>query len=227
MPTDSRRRPKPIPQCCTDACDPGIILYNRLVDLAHKVHTIDGLLCQRRFWVDWALEMDVASKVSTLSTRDSVQFLDLGNALTYTQERVGKDVENTHPHKTGEQCVNWKTHNQAWDTVQAPVYRVYLIRCSNGSLYCGQTANLAARLKLHQTGRGARAVRLAGFQQLAQSWLVANRRDALRLEYAIKALPKAQKEALVLAPERLNILAVQKGIALPEMLSVSESLESE
>jgi putative endonuclease len=169
--------------------------------------------------------MNVASKVSTLSTRNAVQLLDLGSALTYTQERIGKDVENTHPHKTGEQCINWKTHNQAWDTVQEPVYRVYLIRCSNGSLYCGQTADLEARLKLHQTGQGARAVRLAGFQHLAQSWLVASRRDALRLEYAIKTLPKAQKEALVLEPERLEILAMSKGITLPETRSVSESLE--
>jgi putative endonuclease len=110
--------------------------------------------------------------------------------------------------------------------VQAPVYRVYLIRCSNGALYCGQTSNLEARLKLHQAGRGARAVRLAGFQHLAQSWLVVSRRDALRLEYAIKALPKAQKEVLVTEPERLEILAMEKGIALPKALSVSESLES-
>jgi putative endonuclease len=153
--------------------------------------------------------------------------LDLGNALTYTQERVSENVENTHPHKTGKQCINWKNHRRTWDTVQALVYRVYLIRCSNGALYCGQTSNLEARLKLHQTGRGARAVRLAGFQHLAQSWLVMSRRDALRLEYAIKTLPKAQKEALVLEPNRLNILAAQKGIALPETLCTSESLELE
>ncbi len=114
---------------------------------------------------------------------------------------------------------------EAEDTVQAPVYRVYLIRCCNGSLYCGQTANLEARLKLHQTGRGARSVRLAGFQSLAQSWIVSSRRDALRLEYAIKALPKVQKEALVIEPKRLNILATEKGISLPETLSTCECLQ--
>lgn len=46
--------------------------------------------------------MNITSKVATLSTRNSVQFLDLANAPTYTQERVGEDVEDAHPDRAGE-----------------------------------------------------------------------------------------------------------------------------
>ena len=31
---------------------------------------------------------------------------------------------------------------------------VYLLRCPDGSLYCGWTNDLARRLKAHQTGKG-------------------------------------------------------------------------
>lgn len=36
------------------------------------------------------------------------------------------------------------------------VYCVYLLRCCDGSLYCGISSDLDRRLKLHNQGKGAR-----------------------------------------------------------------------
>nr|MBA2262897.1 GIY-YIG nuclease family protein [Solirubrobacterales bacterium] len=36
---------------------------------------------------------------------------------------------------------------------------VYLLRCADGSLYCGWTSDLRARLLAHGAGRGARYTR--------------------------------------------------------------------
>jgi putative endonuclease len=36
------------------------------------------------------------------------------------------------------------------------IYCVYLLRCCDGSLYCGISADLDRRLKLHNEGKGAR-----------------------------------------------------------------------
>lgn len=96
------------------------------------------------------------------------------------------------------------------------VASVYLLRCRNGALYCGWASNLEARLRLHQNGKGARSVRMAGFESLACSWQVDSRSEALRLEAAIKRLTKVQKEALVRAPETLSALAVRLGIPLKD-----------
>jgi len=80
---------------------------------------------------------------------------------------------------------------------------VYLLRCRNGALYCGQTANLATRLALHRAGRGARFVRMAGYGELAACWQVATRTDALKLEARIKRLSRAEKQCLVSHPGQL------------------------
>ena len=44
---------------------------------------------------------------------------------------------------------------------------VYMLRCRNGALYTGWTNDLAARLRAHQQGRGARYTRAFGAQGLA------------------------------------------------------------
>ena len=55
---------------------------------------------------------------------------------------------------------------------------VYMVRCAGGQLYTGWTNDPEARLKAHQSGRGAKYT------------------AALRREIALKKLTKAQKETL-------------------------------
>lgn len=72
----------------------------------------------------------------------------------------------------------------------------YLVRCPDGSLYGGWTNDLARRLRAHRTGKGARYTRMRGGARLAYAQRCADKREALRREYALKHLSKAEKEAL-------------------------------
>lgn len=58
---------------------------------------------------------------------------------------------------------------------------------------------LYARLRAHQSGRGAKYTRARGAGGFAYLELCADKRAALRREYALKQLPKAQKELLCAA----------------------------
>ena len=77
---------------------------------------------------------------------------------------------------------------------------VYLLRCRDGSLYCGWTTDLAARLKAHNAGTGARYTRGRGPVTLAWSEEQPDRGAALRREAAIKRLSRSAKQALVSRP---------------------------
>jgi len=77
-------------------------------------------------------------------------------------------------------------------------WHLYLIRLANGHLYTGITTDVARRLDEHGGGlKGAKALRGKGPLELVFSTSVGTRSDALKLEYAIKRLPKRQKEQLV------------------------------
>ena len=76
---------------------------------------------------------------------------------------------------------------------------VYLLRCRDGSLYCGWTSDLERRLAAHRGGRASRytASRLPVALALAQP--MADRGAARREEARIKRLTRAEKLALVAA----------------------------
>lgn len=81
----------------------------------------------------------------------------------------------------------------------APRWSVYIIQCADGSLYTGITTDVDRRFREHsrQTGRGARYLRGRAPLQLVYMCEVGDRSAALRVEYRIKQLPKAQKQQLV------------------------------
>ncbi|MEZ8018867.1 hypothetical protein BCU17_01975 [Vibrio splendidus] len=74
---------------------------------------------------------------------------------------------------------------------------VYLIRNKNNALYCGITNNLDRRFEQHQMGKGAKALKGKGPLKLVWSFGVGSKSEALKIEYAIKQLPKSRKEKLV------------------------------
>ena len=74
---------------------------------------------------------------------------------------------------------------------------VYLLRCSDGSLYCGWTTNPERRLDQHQAGTASRYTRPRRPVEYALVMPVADRSAALREELRIKRLSRAQKLALV------------------------------
>jgi putative endonuclease len=76
---------------------------------------------------------------------------------------------------------------------------VYLLRCADGSLYCGWTTDLRARLLAHGTGRGARYTRARLPVELAWARAMPDRAAARREEARVKRLTPAGKRALVTA----------------------------
>ena len=74
---------------------------------------------------------------------------------------------------------------------------VYLLRCSDDTLYCGWTTDVERRLGEHQAGRASRYTRSRLPVALAWSRQVASRGEALREEHRIKRLSRAEKLRLI------------------------------
>jgi putative endonuclease len=74
---------------------------------------------------------------------------------------------------------------------------VYLLRCRDGSLYCGWTLRLEDRLEAHRTGRGSKYVASRLPAEVAAVFPMRDRTAAMREEARIKRLTRAEKEALV------------------------------
>jgi len=74
---------------------------------------------------------------------------------------------------------------------------VYLLRCADGSLYCGWTSDLDRRLAAHAAGRASRYTRSRLPVALAAALPMPDRAAARREEARIKRLPRAEKLALV------------------------------
>ncbi len=74
---------------------------------------------------------------------------------------------------------------------------MYFLRCRDGSLYAGATADLQRRVRQHQAGRGARYTRSRLPVELAWWERARDRSAALRREAALKRLTRAEKLQLV------------------------------
>lgn len=73
---------------------------------------------------------------------------------------------------------------------------VYLLRCGDGSLYCGITDDVSRRLEVHRSGKGAKYTRGRGPLELVYTEECVSYSAALRREYAIKQLPRGDKLTL-------------------------------
>lgn len=73
---------------------------------------------------------------------------------------------------------------------------VYLARCGDGSIYTGIARHVGERLAAHNAGRGAKYTRGRGPVTLAASYRCRSQGEALRLEMAVKRLPRDAKERL-------------------------------
>jgi putative endonuclease len=73
---------------------------------------------------------------------------------------------------------------------------VYLLRCSDGSLYTGITNDLPRRLASHRSGKASAYTRSRRPVTLAYHETVADRGTALKREAAIRRLSRAEKMVL-------------------------------
>lgn len=76
-------------------------------------------------------------------------------------------------------------------------WSVYLLRCGDGTLYCGIALDVTARFEAHRTGRGARYTKGRGPLEVVYTEACGDKSTALRRERAIKRMERSAKLALV------------------------------
>jgi predicted GIY-YIG superfamily endonuclease/nucleoid DNA-binding protein len=74
---------------------------------------------------------------------------------------------------------------------------VYILRCSDNSLYCGATTDLERRQEAHNAGTGARYTRSRLPVRIVWHMRTASKSEAFKEEFRIKRLQKGEKELLV------------------------------
>ena len=86
------------------------------------------------------------------------------------------------------------------------MYYVYMLRCTDNSLYTGITTDLERRMSEHfsKDKKCAKYTRRHNAKKMEMAWETENRILASKLEYYIKTLSKAQKEELIKAPIKLK-----------------------
>ena len=73
---------------------------------------------------------------------------------------------------------------------------VYLLRCADGSLYCGWTTDPQRRERQHQAGTASRYTRSRLPVEIVWTRPCADRSEAMREELRIKRLSHAEKMRL-------------------------------
>jgi putative endonuclease len=86
------------------------------------------------------------------------------------------------------------------------IWFVYMARCVDGTLYTGVARDVAARIAEHDAGRGARYTRGRGPLTVCAVRRCASKGEALKLEHAVKQLPRSAKQNLT-KPRRLGAFA--------------------
>ena len=77
---------------------------------------------------------------------------------------------------------------------------VYLLRCADGTLYCGWSTDPDRRLRQHRAGTASRYTRSRLPVELAWTAQFETRSDAMREEARIKRLSAAEKRRLITSP---------------------------
>ena len=75
----------------------------------------------------------------------------------------------------------------------ANTWKLYILRCGDGSLYTGITTDVDKRLEAHRRGKGAKYTRGRGPLELVYWEDCGDHSAALKRELEIKALPREEK----------------------------------
>lgn len=74
---------------------------------------------------------------------------------------------------------------------------IYILKCSDNSLYTGYTNDLEKRLIVHNSGKGAKYTRCRLPVEIVYFEQYETKSEAMKREYAIKQLTKEQKLKLI------------------------------
>ncbi|MBU5454912.1 GIY-YIG nuclease family protein [Caproiciproducens sp. MSJ-32] len=78
---------------------------------------------------------------------------------------------------------------------------VYMLECSDGSLYTGWTNNLEKRIAAHNNGKGAKYTRVRLPVKLVYYEEYEDKIEAMKREYEIKRLSRKEKVKLIKSEE--------------------------
>lgn len=73
----------------------------------------------------------------------------------------------------------------------------YLLRCADGTLYCGWTNHLEERVQIHNEGKGAKYTKCRRPVELVYYEVFETKQEAMRREVAIKRLTRMEKLGLI------------------------------
>lgn len=81
------------------------------------------------------------------------------------------------------------------------MYYVYMLRCSDNSIYTGITTDVERRFNEHcsQDEKSAKYTKSRAAKKIESVWQTENKALASKLEYHIKTLNKAKKEELIMS----------------------------
>jgi len=82
---------------------------------------------------------------------------------------------------------------------------VYIVQCTDGTLYTGWAMDVLARVKVHNAGRGAKYTQTRRPVRLVYSETWPSRAEAMRREREIKRWPRARKLALFRRAPNRNV----------------------
>ncbi len=77
------------------------------------------------------------------------------------------------------------------------MWKIYILQCSDNTLYTGITNNLERRIETHNKGKGAKYTSARRPVKLLYSKDVANRSEATKEEKRIKKLSRNEKLKLI------------------------------
>ena len=101
------------------------------------------------------------------------------------------------------------------------IWIVYLVRCSDESIYCGITNDLGNRLKDHNSGKGAKYTRSRRPVELVGVGPKMTKSEALKLEYRIKRLPTGQKIIQLTRKESVMTVTKRAGKGLRQLFGLA------
>lgn len=80
---------------------------------------------------------------------------------------------------------------------------IYIVSCSDKTLYTGYTSNVAMRVKAHNTlPTGAKYTKARRPVKLVYSETFEDKKEAMRREHAIKKMSRAEKLAMIKAQKK-------------------------
>jgi putative endonuclease len=99
---------------------------------------------------------------------------------------------------------------------------LYLLECSDGSVYTGIAVDVQARFDKHVSGEGARYTRSRKPVQVLASFELTDRSSASRAEYWVKRLSPSEKRALA-----AGMRTLESVMPLPEPEAIADDEQAE